>query len=167
MPCAAPPPDARHNDLMADCYVMESAERDRSAATGRRLSGWLRRGRKAEAAPPSKPAANRPTLNLGRVLARIDWDADPDALRRGDLHRLAPDMTALIWEAARLPAVDALAWSAGLDPVIAVIALLAKAAGKANRSANRLARSLLHNADGGAVERALAELGLKTLSPTS
>jgi hypothetical protein len=76
-------------------------------------------------------------------------------------------MTALIWEAARLPAIDALAWSAGLDPVIAVIALLAKAAGKASRSADRLARNLLHNADSAAVERAMVELGLKALSSAS
>jgi hypothetical protein len=141
-------------------------DRSRSIATGRRFAAFFR-GRKADAAPPPKAAPSRPKLDLGRVLARIDWDADPDALRRGDLHLLTPDITGPIWEAARLPAIDALAWSAGLDPVIVVIGLMAKAAGKANRSANRLARNLLHNADSAAVDGAMTELGLKALSSAS
>jgi vault protein inter-alpha-trypsin-like protein len=165
--CAAPPPapDACFNDLMADYCVMGERDRFRSAGMKRRVGSFFS-GRKADVAPP-KPALNRPLVDLGRVLARIDWDADPDVLRRGDLHLLTPDVTALIWEAARLSTIDALAWSAGLDPVIVVIALLAKAAGKTSRSADRLARNLLHNTDGAAVERAMVELGLKVLSSAS
>jgi len=98
------------------------------------------------------------------VLARIDWDADPEALRRGDLHLLQPDVTALIWEAARLATIDALAWATGLDPVVAVIALMAKAAAKGNRAADRLARNLLHNADATKVAATMEELGLTSLS---
>jgi hypothetical protein len=48
-----------------------------------------------------------------------------------------PDIAALIWQAAGLPAIDALANAADLDPVVAVIAVLAKAAGKTSWSADR------------------------------
>jgi hypothetical protein len=113
------------------------------------------------------PASGRPHVNLTVVLQRMDWDADPDALRRGDLYPLAPAVAALIREAAKLPEVGALAQAAGLDPVAAVIALLAKAAGKSSRSAGRLARNLLGHADAAVVERALDALGLRSLSPIS
>ena len=156
--CLAPASPAR-DLMMADYEEMPPLGRsDRSmASTGRRLSR-----RNAPAAP--KAAANRPQINLGRVLARIDWDADPEALRRGDLHLLQPDVTALIWEAARLATIDALAWATGLDPVVAVIALMAKAAAKGNRAADRLARNLLHNADATKVAATMEELGLTSLS---
>ena len=72
----------------------------------------------------------------------------------------------MIWEAARLATIDALAWATGLDPAVAVIALMAKAAAKDNRAADRLARNLLHNADATKVGAAMEELGLKSLSPT-
>jgi hypothetical protein len=88
-------------------------------------------------------------------------------IRCGDLHLLTPDIAALIWQAAGLPAIDALANAADLDPVVAVIAVLAKAAGKTSRSADRLARNLLRKANAGEVTRAMEELGLRSLSPTS
>jgi hypothetical protein len=133
-------------------------------AIERRLGAAFGRRNAASSVAP-KPAVNRPQINLGRALARIDWDADPEALRRGDLHLLPPDVTALIWEAARLASIDALAWATGLDPAVAVIALMAKAAAKGNRAADRLARNLLHNADATKVAAAMEELGLKSLSP--
>jgi hypothetical protein len=133
-------------------------------AIERRLGAALGRRNAASSVAP-KPAVNRPQINLGRALARVDWDADPEALRRGDLHLLPPDVTALIWEAARLASIDALAWATGLDPAVAVIALMAKAAAKGNRAADRLARNLLHNADATKVAAAMEELGLKSLSP--
>jgi hypothetical protein len=157
--CLAPA-SPRHA-VMADYEEEMPLERSRRSMVS---SGRLLSRRDAPSAP--KPAVNRPQINLGRVLARIDWDADPDALRRGDLHLLQPDVTALIWEAARLATIDALAWATGLDPAVAVIALMAKAAAKGNRAADRLARSLLPNADATKVAAAMEELGLKSLSPT-
>jgi hypothetical protein len=154
--CLAPA-SARHA-VMADYEEMPRGRSDRAMVS----SGRLLSRRAASAAP--KPTVNRPQINLGRVLARIDWDADPEALRRGDLHLLQPDVTALIWEAARLATIDALAWATGLDPAVAVIALMAKAAAKGNRAADRLARSLLHNADATKVAAAMEELGLQSLS---
>jgi len=115
---------------------------------------------------PSRQAPSPAQLDLGPALARIDWDADPDALMDGDLSLLLPSVAALISEAAALAAVEALAHAAGVAPVVAVIALLAKAAGGASRSAGRIARGLIGKADAAAVARAMAALGLHSLSPT-
>jgi hypothetical protein len=50
---------------------------------------------------------------LHGMVAHIDWDDDPDALCRGDLASLAQNVIAAIENAARLPAVVALAGSLG------------------------------------------------------
>jgi hypothetical protein len=94
------------------------------------------------------------------MVTHIDWDDDPDALCRGDLAGLPEDVVAAIERAARLPAVVALAISLGLDAVVVVIALMAKAAGSASRSAQRIARMLLASADQGEVTAAMAAAGL-------
>jgi hypothetical protein len=138
------------------------------AACGR--PGWPGRWReildRVGAAPSNRAASPpRPQLDLGGALARIDWDADPDALTCGDLSLLLPNVAALIAEAARLPAIEALARAAGLDPVVTVIALMAKAAGNTSRSAGRIARNLIGDADTEVVARAMAALGLRSLSP--
>src|SRR5258707_198346 len=84
---------------------------------------------------------------LRGMIAHIDWDDDPDALCRGDLASLPQDVVAAIEHAARLPAVVALATSLGHAAAVVVIALMAKAAGSASRSAQRIARTLLAAAD--------------------
>jgi hypothetical protein len=171
--CAAPPPPlmgrmARLMDKVAP-EAMAAPPRGRSKPVGSESKShqWFSSGGKVASAPPASRAPSRPRLNLGYALARIDWDADPDALRQGDLHPLTPDVDALIREAARLPIIDALAVAAGLDPLLAVIAVLAKAAGRTNRTADRLARNLLRKASAEAIARAMDELGLTSLSPTS
>src|SRR5262249_44833257 len=75
---------------------------------------------------------------LRGMIAHIDWDDDPDALCRGDLAGLPRNLVAAIERAARLPAVATLANSLGLDAVVVVIALMAKSAGSASRSAQRI-----------------------------
>jgi len=97
---------------------------------------------------------------LHGMVTHIDWDNDPDALSRGDLASLPQNLVAAIEVAARLPAVVALANSLGLNAVVVVIALMAKAAGSASRSAQRIARTLLAGADQNAVTAATAEAGL-------
>jgi vault protein inter-alpha-trypsin-like protein len=97
---------------------------------------------------------------LHGMIARIDWDDDPDALCRGDLAGLPQDVVAAIERAARLPAVAALANSLSLNAVVVVIALIAKAAGSASRSAQRIARTLLAGADQSAISAAMAAAGL-------
>jgi hypothetical protein len=127
------------------------------------------------AAPAAAPAASRSSGRAGvlrryltggtagglsGMITRIDWDDDPDALCRGDLASLPLDVVAAIERAARLPAVVALANSLGLDAVVVVIALMAKAAGSASRSAQRIARTLLAGADQRAVSAAMTKAGL-------
>jgi hypothetical protein len=98
---------------------------------------------------------------LRGLIARMDWDDDPDALCRGDLASLPRDVVAAIDRAARLPAVVALASSLGRTTVVVVvIALMAKAAGSASRSAQRIVRTLLAAADQSAVAAAMAAAGL-------
>jgi hypothetical protein len=110
------------------------------------------------------PAPTLPPLDLSDMLHHIDWDADPDALRRGDLGLLSPLLVVLLQQAAKVPAVDALAWSAGLDPLVAVIALMAKASARSSRAADRLARNLLDKVDAKAVARAMEAIGLASVS---
>ena len=127
------------------------------------------------AAPAAAPAATRSTGRAGvlrrylsggtgaglrGMIAHIDWDDDPDALCSGDLASLPQDVVAAIEHAARLPAVVALASSLGHAAVVVVIALMAKAAGSASRSAQRIARTLLAGSDQSAVAAAMAAAGL-------
>jgi hypothetical protein len=126
-------------------------------------------------APVAAPAASRSTSRSGvlrrqltgesggglrGMIARIDWDDDPDALCRGDLASLPQDVVAAIERAARLPAVVALGSSLGRAAVVVVIALMARAAGSASRSGQRIARTLLAAADQSAIADATAAAGL-------
>ena len=65
-----------------------------------------------------------------------------------------------IQAAARLPEIAAFARTLGIDPVVAVVALLARAAGRSNRSAQRLARTILGRAQAADLETAMHEVGL-------
>jgi hypothetical protein len=90
------------------------------------------------AAPPRAT-----TVSLARAAGRIDWDEHPDLLRRGDLSDLDADVANLIRAAATLAAISAFATRHAMDPIIAVIGLLARSAAATSRSAARLARAIL------------------------
>jgi hypothetical protein len=109
-------------------------------------------------APP--PRRTVPLISLRGIAGRIDWDDDPQALRRGHLAALTPVVEGAIRTAAQGPDVIALAQALGLDPIVVVIALLARSLGAANRSAQRLARSILGKRPGAEIEAALTEVGL-------
>jgi hypothetical protein len=89
----------------------------------------------------------------------IDWDADPEALRRGNLDQLDTDSADAIRSAAKNPAVVKLADALGTDPLIIVVALLAHAA-LWSRSAQRLARAIFGTTPEVAIAIARDELGL-------
>jgi hypothetical protein len=89
----------------------------------------------------------------------IDWDADPESLRRGDLSQLCPDKAEAIRKAAQGQAIVALATALGLDPIVVVIALFARAE-IMNRSAQRLSRAVLGAMPYAAIAGAMSELGL-------
>jgi hypothetical protein len=115
----------------------------------RRITG------KAAALPPDVTA-----VGLERLAGRIDWDADPERLRVGDLSLLAPDVADMIRRAARLPRIVEAATAAGIDPVVFVVAILARVDGRTNRSAGRIARAALHGVAERAVASAAAFVGL-------
>jgi hypothetical protein len=99
-----------------------------------------------------------PARSLRRVA--IDWDRDPEALRRGDLSGLATDVADAIRAAAQLPEVMHLAKMLVLDPVVVIIALIAHERGRGNRSAQRIAQTILGNARSADIECAVLELAL-------
>jgi hypothetical protein len=82
-------------------------------------------------------------FDLTGIADRIDWDADPEALRRGDLSGLAADVVLMIRLAASQPDIIALADKLGVSAAVVIIALLARKASGENRSAARLARAIL------------------------
>lgn len=89
----------------------------------------------------------------------IDWDADPESLRRGDLSQLPPENAEAIRRAAQGQAIVALATALGLDPIVVVVALFARA-DIMSRSAQRLSRAVLGTMPYSAIASAMSELGL-------
>ncbi len=110
--------------------------------------------------PGLVPAARRPDIGLRHLAGRIDWDADPEALRHGDLAGLPPDAIAAIEYAAQRREIVAFALALGIAPVVAVIGLLAKSARGSSRSAGRLARAILKKASDSDLAAAMSRVGL-------
>jgi hypothetical protein len=160
------PAMARAGVMARACYsAAPAAPRPGSVSGG--LPGRARRLLDTFVNSSRNGAPQRPGASLGaslgglrHVIEQIDWDDDPDALRRGDLASLAPEVIAAIERAAQLPGIVALAGALQLAAVVVVVALIAKAAGTTSRSAQRIARSLLAAADPSAVAAATAEAGL-------
>jgi hypothetical protein len=92
-------------------------------------------------------------------LGLVDWSADPNGLRQGDLSSLTDCVAEAIRTAASLPEVVALADALGQPAVAVVVALLARAERSRNRSAARLARSVLAGAPRKLVAAAVQRLG--------
>jgi thioredoxin-like negative regulator of GroEL len=89
----------------------------------------------------------------------IDWSKDPEALRRGDLGGLHPDLIALLTEAAAQPEIRALAQAVGAPPLAVALALLAWAERDTDRAAARIFRAVLGQADPAAIDAARRALG--------
>ena len=111
----------------------------------------------APSAAPLSPVQPKPA-SIGRG-GRIDWARDPDALSRGDLTDLPPDLVALLSAAAAHPAVTGLARQLRLAPIAVAVALLAYTERDNDRNAARVFRAVLGQADLAAVEAARASLG--------
>jgi hypothetical protein len=109
--------------------------------------------------PDEEPDAPSP-FDLAGIPDRIDWDADPEALRRGDLSKLDAEIVLTIRLAATRPDIIALADELGVAAMTVVIALLAQKAGGTNRSAARIARAILGRSRAGAVTAAMSHVGL-------
>lgn len=99
--------------------------------------------RPAAAAPPSKREAERDRLDLSGVATRIDWAQHGTALAAGDLSSLDPEIAGLLRSASQLPSLRKAARRFGIDPLVIVVALLARVAAAKDRHADRVARLVL------------------------
>jgi hypothetical protein len=106
----------------------------------------------ASTSPPPRPS-------LAETAKEIDWGADPEALRRGDLSALKPKLADAVTRASELKEVRAVAGQDG-NAVALVLGLLAKSLGASHRAAARLARSLLKGLSQKVIAKLIAALGL-------
>jgi hypothetical protein len=79
---------------------------------------------------------------LPSVSSKIDWHISPNRLLAGDLSALNPQDARLIEDAAALPEVIALAKLMNVDPIVLVVALIARSQSRRNRSAARIAKAI-------------------------
>jgi hypothetical protein len=86
--------------------------------------------------------------DLSGLGAKIDWDAAPQRLQAGDLSTLEPDVAHAIRSAAATTEVITLAGQLALDPVVLVLALIARFKGSRSRSAARLAKAIFGDVAG-------------------
>lgn len=161
--CAAPPPPAGDMRLLfrrvADAGVMRRMPDLPPADIGPDIPTFLRRP-SAPAAAAAGPGVPVPDANLASWLGTVDWSANPEGLRRGDLERLPPDLILPLAEATLLPEIMDLAQAWRMLPVVVVLALLAQAEAAGNRYAARFARSVIGAADPARVAAAARRLGL-------
>ena len=103
--------------------------------------------------------APAPLAVLAGIASRIDWTADPEALRRGDMSGLSAEIRRCILACAGRAEIVALAMPEG-NAVAIVIALIARSAGMLNLAASRVARAVLKGRDPAAIARAAEAIGL-------
>jgi hypothetical protein len=80
--------------------------------------------------------------SLPKIGSRIDWDISPNHLLAGDLSALDPQDAWLIERAAALPEAIALAKQMKINPIVLVVALIARSQSRRNRSAARIAKAI-------------------------
>jgi hypothetical protein len=144
----------------------------RGASLGRRLKAMfdvVRPGiprfhdllQQRDSAPHSTTSeSGRASRDLASLAASINWNLAPQRLRSGDLPALDPAAVQAIREAAATSEVIALARRLAIDPVVLVIALMARAQSARNRSAARLARAILDSLPRQDADAAARLLGL-------
>jgi hypothetical protein len=81
--------------------------------------------------------ATQPAHNLAASSPRIPWELAPQRLQARDLSDLEPDLAKTIRHLASEPAITRAAKDIGCDPVVPVIALLARAAAPRNTPRER------------------------------
>jgi hypothetical protein len=101
-----------------------------------------------------------PPGSLSAVAKEINWSADPEALRRGDVSKLRPEIAQLIIAASKAPEIVSLV-SPHRTAIAVVIALIARSLGSSNRAAARIARAVLVGLGDETTDKAMAALGLR------
>jgi hypothetical protein len=115
--------------------------------------------------PTPRPARGENTgsqevRDLRMVRRVLDWSADPEALRRGDLTALPPVLQEAVRRAGERLEIASLARALGIPAEVVVLALIAGLEEEADRGARRFARAVLGKADPMAVAAARAAIGL-------
>lgn len=154
--CLAPDLSRSEEQARRKCEEEASSSRMYLGGTG----GPVRPTGAPQPPAPGSPSRLLPTVDLRRLVGRVDWDADPDALRHGDLTGLPPDVAAAVAVAAQLAAIVGLAQKLAIDPAIVVIGLMARTARGHSRSAGRLADAVLKRLSAKEIEAAAAAVGL-------
>jgi hypothetical protein len=95
-------------------------------------------------------------VDLGALGIRIDWGLAPQRLQEGDLSTVAPELAQLIRDLAHEPFIVRAAEKFSCDPLVLVIALLARSASRRNRAARRVAQAILSNRQTDELESRLA-----------
>jgi hypothetical protein len=135
--CALPAPAG----VVHRSYSRFGAVRNRVAPpVSGRMSKEISTGH-APVAPPS--GFDDSACSLSDTALGIDWDTSPNQLVAGDLSALDPENALLIRLAATRPEIIACAKQFNLDPVVLVVALLARSRSAADRSAARIAKAIL------------------------
>jgi len=136
-----------------------------SPARERRASAPKVRG-SVRAPQPAEDHAIVPPIPVGAAslraaLGRIDWAADPERLRKGDLGGLAADVRrALELAASAVAEIAGLAGLLGVSAAAVAVALVARAEAGGNRNAARLARSVLGSVGAETLDAAAKAAGL-------
>jgi hypothetical protein len=100
------------------------------------------------------------TADLFAAAGQVNWSLSPDALRGGDLSSLPTTVLMALLEAAKTVEINRLAASLGISANVAAVAILAKHDGSTDRTAARLARTILAKADPALILAAEAAVGL-------
>ncbi len=109
---------------------------------------------------PAEPS----DLDIAALSVRIDWNFAPQRLQGGDLSGIAPDLAQLIHGLAREPGIVEAAGRFGCEPIVLVIALLARTAARRSRAADRIARAILGDRPTDDIEAQLARR-LREMAP--
>jgi hypothetical protein len=100
------------------------------------------------------------TVDLIAVAGQVNWSLSPEALRGGALSSLPATILMALLEAAKTDEISRLAASLGISANVAAVAILARHDGSTDRTAARLARTILARADPALILAAEAAVGL-------
>jgi len=105
-----------------------------------------------------EPIFKNSVLQIAEALL---WDQDPTKLSQGDLSDLSDNELEVISEAALLSEIQKLALSLHITAIVLVIALMAQSQSGINRSAARIAKSVLGSSLGEEENKCMVLLGLQ------
>jgi hypothetical protein len=95
------------------------------------------------------------------VGSRIDWDIAPNRLLKGDLSTLGQQDARIVERAAAWPEAIALAKQMDLNPIVLIVALIARSQATKNRSATRIAKAILGDGFANELRELAGTLGLR------